>query len=76
MEKSIAVQKYGRAAVTVAIFALGFVAQQVFAVTEADVTTATGAAGAEESQSAAWKWMLAFVVGMFVGRKILSMFGR
>jgi|GEM_PF-6190611 len=74
--KSIVVQNYGRAAITVAIFALGFVAQQVFAITAADVNTATAATGADESQAAAWQWLLAFVVGLFVGRKILGMFGK
>lgn len=76
--KSIVVQNYGRVAITVAVMALGFIIAQdaSAALSGADVTAATGATGAEETQSAAWKWLLAFVVGLFVGRKILGMFGR
>lgn len=66
----------GRLALTISVLASLFVVQQVFAVTAADVTAATGAANADESQSAAWKWILGFVVTFFVGRKILGMFGR
>ncbi|MCU4380019.1 hypothetical protein [Acinetobacter haemolyticus] len=66
----------GRLALTVSIFFSLFIAQQVFAIDPADVNAATGATQATESQSAAWQWMLAFAVGMFVGRKILGMFGR
>lgn len=66
----------GRLALTISVLASLFVVQQVFAVTAADVTTATGAANADETQSTAWKWLLSFAVGLFVGRKILGMFGR
>ncbi|WP_414659906.1 hypothetical protein ACMHYC_19060 (plasmid) [Acinetobacter courvalinii] len=77
MGQNTVVQKYGRAAVTLAVMALGFiVAQDALAITGADVTGATDAAGADESQSAAWKWLLSFAVGLFVGRKILGMFGK
>lgn len=47
-----------------------------FAVTEADVTTATGAANGESVVAAGFKYLLTFVVGLYVGRKILGMFGR
>ncbi|TVT75263.1 hypothetical protein [Acinetobacter colistiniresistens] len=77
MGQNAVVQKYGRAAVTVAVMALGIlIAQDALAITAADVTAATDGSGAEESQSAAWKWILGLVVGFFVGRKILGMFGR
>lgn len=77
MGQNTVLQKYGRAAITVAVLALGFIiAQDASAVSAADVTAATGASGAEESQSAAWKWILGIVVTFFVGRKILGMFGR
>lgn len=70
-------QIYGRAAVTVAVMALGFlIAQDALAISAADVDAATSKSGAEESQSSAWKWILGLVVSFFVGRKILGMFGR
>ncbi|MDN5637443.1 MAG: hypothetical protein L0G48_04770 [Staphylococcus equorum] len=47
-----------------------------FAITDADVTGATGASGGESAVAAGFKYLLTFVVGLYVGRKIVGMFGR
>lgn len=48
----------------------------VFALKATDVTTATGAAGGEDSIDAGYLYALGIVVALYIGRKILGVFGR
>lgn len=47
-----------------------------FALKAADITTATTAAGADESINTAALWVLGIAVVIFAGRKVISFFGR
>ncbi|MDC5245824.1 hypothetical protein OHW55_03790 [Acinetobacter baumannii] len=59
----------------VAAFALA-ASTGVFALTAADVNTATGASGAEETINAGYLWALGIAIVLFGGRKLIGMFGR
>lgn len=48
----------------------------VFALKKDDVNAATGGAGGEDSIDAGYLYALGIVVALFIGRKILSVFGR
>ncbi|RZG42752.1 hypothetical protein [Acinetobacter wuhouensis] len=68
--------KKGVASVVLLAVSLLAVTTGAFAITEADVTSATGSAGGEDTVSAGFKYLLTFAVGLYVGRKVLGMFGR
>lgn len=46
------------------------------AMSAADIATATSGTGAEETIDAGWLWVLGIAIVLFVGRKIVGMFGR
>lgn len=48
----------------------------VFALTAADVNTATAASGSEETINAGYLWALGIAIVLFGGRKLIGMFGR
>lgn len=67
----------GKAAVTGAVVTGAVVASSnALALKAADITAATSGSGAEETIDAGWLWVLGIVVVLFVGRKIVGMFGR
>ncbi|WP_151833259.1 hypothetical protein [Acinetobacter ursingii] len=51
-------------------------ASNAMAITAADIGTATADTGAESTISAGQLWVLGIIIVLFVGRKILGMFGR
>lgn len=67
-----------KSVVTVAVvgaFALA-ASTGVFALTAADVNTATAASGSEDTINAGYLWALGIAVVIFGGRKLISIFGR
>ncbi|MCW8041265.1 hypothetical protein [Acinetobacter entericus] len=67
----------GKAAATGAIVTGAVVASSnALAIKAADIATATSGSGAEETIDAGWLWVLGIAIVLYVGRKIVSMFGR
>ncbi|MFW1958243.1 hypothetical protein ACG91D_22175 [Acinetobacter guillouiae] len=70
------ISKKGFITALVLMISLVGVSTGAFAIGAEDVTTATTSAGGEATVAAGFKYLLTFVVGLYVGRKILGMFGK
>lgn len=67
----------GRLVGAVAIASGAVVASSnALALKAADITAATADSGAESTIDAGYLWVLGIVVALFVGRKIVGMFGK
>lgn len=81
MEKITSVRpvqnKKGRfVGVAAVVGASAVAASNAMAITAADIGTATSRTGADETISSGQLWVLGIVIVLFVGRKILGMFGK
>lgn len=75
--KSPLQDKRGRIVRGVAIVSAAVLASSnALALTATDITAATTGSGADTSIDAGYLWALGIGVTLFVGRKILGMFGR
>ena len=72
------VQNYKGKLVAMATIATGTIltTTHALALEASDVTAATGAAGGEDSIDAGYLYALGIVVALYIGRKILGVFGK